>query len=286
MTPAPATTAEADVPMAFPSEPLDIAAVLGTFDTTLAPEVSGIVASRRDPDLLWLLDDGPGTTSVVGVRTSGELVTRVEMQGVEGRDTEGLAAGPCSAEDPTPCLFVGDIGDNGATRERVLVHRFPEPAPDATSTAVSTASYTHPGGPVDAEALLVGADGLPVILTKEPDRTRIMAATAFADGVLVEVATLEIPAPRRPMLTVFTQLSITGADASADGQRVLLRTYDHVVELTAPTPDSPLDTLAGWSATELPAAREGQGEAIAYLDASGAYVTASEGSGVLSLITR
>lgn len=245
-----------------------------------------MVASRRDPDLLWLLDDGPGTTSVVAVTTAGDLVTRVEMEGVEGRDTEAIAAGPCAADDPTPCLFIGDVGDNGAVRDRVLVHRFPEPDREATTTAVTSASYAYPGGPADAEGLLVGGDGLPVILTKEPDTARVLAATAFADGALVQVGVLAIPPPARPLLTVFTGLIVTGADAAPDGQRVLLRTYDHVVELTAPDPGSPLTTLARWTAAELPVADEGQGEAIAYLADGRSYVTAGEGSGILSIVRR
>ncbi|CAN5155765.1 hypothetical protein BH23ACT9_BH23ACT9_27390 [soil metagenome] len=260
--------------------------VLGTFDLSLAPEASGIVASRTDPDLLWLVDDGPGTTSILGVRHSGELVTEVQMEGVVGRDTEDIAIGPCAADDPSPCIYVGDIGDNNGVRDRILVHRFPEPAAGATTTAVTTASYTYPTGPVDAEALLVGADGLPVILTKEREIARVMAATAFADGELVQVSTLPILAPRLSLLTMFVDLTITAADSTPDGQRVILRTYDHIIELTAPQPDSPLTSLGDWAAVELPSAIEPQGEAVAYLPDGVSYVTVSEQVGTISVVRR
>ena len=40
---------------------------LATFDPVLAPEVSGLAVSRRDPDVLYLVDDGPGTTGVLAL---------------------------------------------------------------------------------------------------------------------------------------------------------------------------------------------------------------------------
>ncbi len=270
----------------MPGDPV----LLGRFDVGEdLQEVSGIAVSGIDPDRLWLLDDGPGTTAVVAVSRDGSRLGRVTMAGVEGRDTEAIAVGPCSAEDPTPCIYVGDIGDNTGSREAVQVHRFPEPATlDGTPVPVQTATFTLPDGPVDAEAMVVGTDALPVLLTKEVGRTRVMAATVFADGVLQQVADIAIQPPASPVLTLFVDLAVTDAALSGDGTALLLRTYDHVLLLRDPQ-GTGLAGLAGWSTTEVPSTLEPQGEAVTWLPGpdgtAGAppagFVTASEGIGDL-----
>ncbi len=283
--PTPPATPSTPATPATPGEP-GAPELLGSFDVGLAPEVSGIAASRREPDLLWLVDDATGTSQVIGVRHDGTTAAEVTVDGLDAVNLEDLAAGPCGAGDPSPCLYLADIGDNVAGREAIAIHRIGEPAPGDTTAVATTARYTYPSGPVDAEALVVGADGLPIVLTKEEGTTRVMAATAFADGALVQTGQMPVPQPSSPLLTGFVGLSVTGADASHDGSRVLLRTYDSVVELTAPSPGAPLSDLAAWTAAELPAAPEGQGEAVAYLPDGRSYVTASEGSGSLWAVSR
>src|SRR5687768_4553375 len=41
---------------------------IGRFRTALAPEASGLAAGVRNPDLLYVLDDGPGTAALLVVR--------------------------------------------------------------------------------------------------------------------------------------------------------------------------------------------------------------------------
>jgi hypothetical protein len=266
----------------------------GTFDVDLASEASGLVAGRRDPSVLWILDDGPGTTSLLAVDRTGTTLGVVEMAGVEGRDTEALAVGPCGPGDPSPCLYVGDVGDNAGVREDVQVHRFPEPAPDAGVVDVTTATFTHRDGPRDVEGMVVDADGLPVLFTKEQGLTRLVRPEAFADGPLVPLAAIPLPRPARPLLTTIVGLTVTAADLSADGTRLLLRTYDSVLELTAPahgsadaTGDGPdLARASAWAVAELPAAAEAQGEAVAHLPDGRGYATVSEGSGDIWVVGR
>lgn len=120
---------------------------------------------------------------------------------------------------------------------------------------------------------------LPVILTKEVGTTRVFRAPSFADGPLALIASLPVPQPASPLLTQVAGLTVTGADLSPDGRRMLLRTYDSVIELTSPDGPPSIDDLAEWAATELPAPFEPQGEAVAYLPDGHGYVTVSEGSG-------
>lgn len=258
----------------------------GEFELDLAPEASGIAVGRRDPAVWWIVSDEPGTSAVVAVDATGSTQGQITMQGTSAVNLEDIAVGPCAAEDLSPCVFVADIGDNAAGRIDILIHRFPEPTPETSSTPVTTITLRYPDGPIDAEALVVDQAGRPFILTKERGLSRVYAPAGFADGSLSLVATLAIPPPAAPLLTNATGLSVTGADLSPDGQRLLLRTYDSVVELTPTAGASPLSDLAEWTPEELPAPFEPQGEAVAYLPDGRSFVTVSEGSGAIWTLQR
>ena len=264
-----------------PAEPV----LLGTFPVEIAPEASGITASAAAPGAFWLLDDGPGTTAVVAVGSDGAHLGTTTMNGVEGRDTEALSLAPCGAEDPARCLYVGDIGDNNANHDQIRVHRFAEPDPAGDRTVeVTTATFTYPDGPHNAEAMVVGPDGLPVVLTKEEDRVGVYRATAFGDGALESLGDLPLPDPATPSLSLFVGVVVTDASLSPDGRDLLVRTYDHAVRFTAPEGPADLAAVASWTATEVAMPIEPQGEAITWADLPGrpaGYVTASEGTGNL-----
>ena len=289
-TGSPATEDPATSPEALEDDPEPT--TLGTFPVESIPEASGIAASSIDPDRLWLLDDGPGTTSVWAIRTDGTVLGEVTMAGVEGVDTEALAVAPCTTTDPQPCIWVGDIGDNLPAHDAIRVHRFPEPATvDGPATVeVTTAAFTYPDGPVNAESMVIGPDARPWILTREEDVTRLFAPTTFADGPLEQLATMEIPVPRLPLLAMFAGLVVTDAARHPDDGRLLLRTYDSAVVLTPPSPDADPATIADWTVEEVPTAAEPQGEAITWLPASGdrppGYATVSEGTGTISFVPR
>src|SRR5687767_11544428 len=137
---------------------------VGRFRTSLAPEASGIAAGVRNPDLLYIVDDGPGTAQLLVVRAKDAAVEgKLAIAGLEGRDTEDLAVGPCEASGPASCIYIADIGDNLETRDSVRVVRVVEP--DLSSgipqepIPAETATWRYPDRPHDAEALLAGDDG-------------------------------------------------------------------------------------------------------------------------------
>lgn len=296
--PAPAPAAPASTPAAAPAgdagpvaTPSDAAEpscapcwgdpeVTGTFDVTAVPEASGLVASRRQPGAWWLADDGP-VARLFAVDAGGAALGSVALEGLEPRDVEGLAAGPCAEAPIHGCLFVGDIGDNDAVRADVVVARLPEPDPAAAASAtVQVARLRYPDGAADAEALLVDGQQV-VVVTKDG---RVYASESFADGVLVAHGRLALPRPARPLQSLALGVLVTGADVG--GGRVALRTYDSALELAPPPSGATIADLASWTATEVPSAVEPQSEAIAYaLDAEG-YTTTGEGTGELWTVRR
>lgn len=184
-------------------------------------ESSGLAQSRRDPDLFWTHNDAGNEPELFAVDGSGRLVQRVRVAGAELADWEDLESAPCEAG---ACLFVGDIGDNDAERERITVYRVPEPEGGATTTARAEALHARfPDGPRDAESLFALPDGALYLVTKGRDGP---------------IALYRYPAPLRPGETVelerVRQLfprpedkddRVTGAASTPDGRWVGIRSY-------------------------------------------------------------
>jgi hypothetical protein len=264
--------------------------VASTFDLDVVGEASGLALSVRNPGTAYVLDDGPGSTSVVAVDTATGAQTTLTVDGFEGRDTEALAVGACGRGRRT-CLYIGDIGNNFASRETragasagprprnqgawesVRVWRIREPdlsgSPQELPVNGDVATYTYPDEPVNAEALLVER-GRPFLITKESrdagsgrtPRPRLLAARRFADGRLRDLGPIPLPKPETGgFAAAFVGNVVTGAELA--GGNLVLRTYDHVLIYTPHVRHAPLRTLARWTPREVDAPRLLQGEGVA-----------------------
>lgn len=267
---------------------------LGSFDAEEIPEASGLAASVRNPGLFYVLDDGPDTTAVHVVRADASMVGAVEVEGMNGRDTEDMAVAPCGPGEAESCVYVGDIGDGRKRRDDIVVYRFPEPdltagVPDEPVEA-SVARYTYPDRPHEAETLLVSAAGVPYIVTKDPGQTGdepgegaalLYGAEEFADGVLNDLGPVAVPQPAEVVRSARRGVAVTAGDSRPG--RVLLRTNDSAVEFVAPDPDADLEGFPDWPAVEVPVKRQPQPESIAYLAQGCGFISASEGTGNLWL---
>lgn len=260
---------------------------VGSFPVDEAPEASGLVHSARHDAVLYVLDDGPGTTGVLAVSADdARVVGRVDIEGLSGTDTEALAAGPCGAGGGR-CIYVGDIGDNLRARDSVSVHRFREPrrVRAAATVAAESVSLRYPDGPHDAEALVVDGKGRLGIVTKDADEggagaARLYVAPEFRDATLDDRGRVGVPSPSLPLAAASVGNVVTGADWAPG--KVALRTYDAIFEFRAPSGRGGLLGFPGWPVTEVAVAPEGQGEAVAYGMDGCSLFTVSEGSGTLS----
>lgn len=259
--------------------------VAGTFDLDLVGEASGVSLSVRNPGVVYVLDDGPGSTGVVAVDTTTGSTTTVTVDGLEGRDTEALAVGSCRRRRRPTCLFIGDIGNNQGAWESVQVWRVREPdlrpARQEVTVAGDVATYTYPDAPVNAEAMLVER-GRPFVITKEsrdsgtggtPD-PHLLAARRFADGRLRDLGPIPLPEPKTGGLVgAFVGNVVTGAELA--GARVVLRTYEHVLIYTPHRKNAPLRSLARWTPREVDAPTLRQGEGVA-MDHCGVWLVSEQ----------
>ena len=126
-------------------------------------EASGIASSRRHSGTIWVLNDS-GQPVIYALDEHGAVTGRVRLTGATVEDWEAIAIGPCADGS---CLYVGDIGDNNASRKQITIYRLSEPAATGDSTAAADVVHaTYPDGPQDAEALLTATDGRLFVVTK------------------------------------------------------------------------------------------------------------------------
>lgn len=183
---------------------------------------------------------------------SGETVG-VTRWDEEPRDVEAVA--PAGGGD----VWVGDIGDNGATRDSVEVLRVPVGRGDRT---VEPASYelVYPDGPTDAETLLA-----------EPGTGRlVIVGKGLLGGVVYRApARLDPDRPNR-LRAIGTALPIaTDGSFLPDGRHLVVRNYSRAEVYTWPD-------LAEVGAFDLPDQDQGEGLTV---DDRGRLLLSTEGAG-------
>jgi hypothetical protein len=179
------------------------------------PEASGVAASRRTPGLLWSMNDS-GEPVVTALNDQGEVKGRVRVAGATVADWEDVSVGRCAGGS---CLYIADVGDNRERRSTVRFYRVPEPRPGDTMTAAAeSVEAKYPDRAHDAEAAFVTPDGTAYVITKERP-AGLYRLPHFDPGTtqtLERVAMLPMP-------------KVTDADASPDGEWVVVRNPDEVV---------------------------------------------------------
>lgn len=263
-------------PGGAPCEGYGLPTSQGTLKDGALNEVSGLAVSVRNPGILWVLEDSGGPATLTAIDGSGATRGTLALEGTANVDWEDLALGPCGEG---ACLFVGEFGDNGAARSDAAVLRLTEPLlPPEPGFALSATPerfpFTYPGGPRDAESLVVTPGGVPVVLSKRDDATAdLFAFPKLVAGVPVELlpwGSIET-GPAAGLASM-----ATAADLWPDGSRLLVRTYFGLREWEVP--GDGLAALAGVVPRDVPAALEGQGEAVAYDPARRGFWQISEGN--------
>ena len=189
-------------------------------------EISGIAASKLQPDVLWTHDDRGNGPYLIAMRKSGQLVQHYFVLGASNADWEDIAYGP-GPEPGRGYLYLGDIGDNDATRATYTIYRVPEPqVPTRPGTVVfvraEAFTVRYPSGSRNSEALFVDPqDGTPYIVNKEGGKTsdawRVPMPLKTSVQTLVHVAKIAVG-----------DAKFSAADTSPDGRRIYLRNSNFV----------------------------------------------------------
>lgn len=237
-----------------------------TVDDPELAELSGMVVDRG---AVWAMSDG-GPRVDLHRLDSDCAISDTRTVRIDPYDTEDVARGP----DGSP--VVADTGDNRRARDTIAVIVLPARG-DARMHRLS-----YPDGPHDAEALLVEADGRPVVITKEVGPAGVYRTAEPPDGTgptpLERVGEVVLPASDTaggPVGDLGSRL-VTGAAASADGRVVALRTYTDA--WLYPVSNGDVAGALGGVPVQVPLPGEPQGEAIAF-EPDGTLLSGSEARG-------
>lgn len=276
------------VPAALPAQaPLRLTLIdTAVLSAPRLDESSGVTPSRR-PGVYWTHNDSGDGPFLYATDSTGRDLGAVRVDGAANVDWEDLARGPC-AVPPGTCLYIGDIGDNSARRNSVIVYVVPEPDPPAGPSdtrrhvmAIDSIRLRYPDHPHDAEGLAVTADGRLLVVTKDLSaRARLFSAPLAGHGsapvTLSPVCTLQIAInPIRGRL-------VTGVAISPDQRWLVARTY---VSLHVFALDSSCTPLVRETGVGIPVI-ETQGEGVTFDGPDRIVMTSERGTIGHAIISR
>ncbi|MFI7600616.1 hypothetical protein [Actinoplanes sp. NPDC049681] len=197
----------------------------------LLNELSGIVATDNG---YVVINDGSDAQrqKIFYLDENCDITKRVSFSGNGPRDTEDMVLSPDGKT-----LWIADTGDNGV-RKRPPEHRetvsvWTMPVDGSKEPKIHRLAYPS-GDYHDAEALLLDAEGKPIIVTKEVTGPAMLYTPAAplktnnTEGVpLKKVGQLELPRTDTQG-TAFARLAqgvVTGAAIAPGGDKIVIRTY-------------------------------------------------------------
>ncbi|MBS1530306.1 MAG: hypothetical protein JSU01_08360 [Bacteroidetes bacterium] len=248
-------------------------------------EVSGVAASRLNPGILYIQNDGGNPNQVYMIDGAGANKGTLNIPEAN-RDWEDIAVGPGPVAGKS-YFYLGDIGDNHSAYSSVIIYRFEEPDLSGQTfpvninvTKIDTIKLKYPDGPRNAETLMV-----------DPNTKDIYIASKQSNFCQLYVAHYPQSTTSTTVMTPVVKLyfdKATGGDISPDGTEILLRSNQLIWYWKLPAGTSILQGLLMQPEVAPYANNEPQGEGIGFAaDGSGYYTdTEIKGySGKLSTIS-
>ncbi len=182
--------------------------------TIRSPEItessSLAVSTTRDGLVYTANDSSHAATVYVLDSSSGAVVGRTSLSGVEPVDIEAMAAGADGS------LVVADIGDNNSDRRSVTVYQLEQPGRGGHEVRPDSVRLTYLDGPHDAEAVLYDAGSGRVFVGSK--QTFDASIYATPPGVFDRDRAVLRPVAAAPSV-------VTDATFLSGGTVAVLRTY-------------------------------------------------------------
>lgn len=253
---------------------------VGSLESPLIREASGLAASRKNKGVLWVHNDrgdaprifAMSTQSRKGRPTAGKHLGVFRLNGARAQDWEDIAIGP-GPEPGIDYLYIADIGDNDAKRNSIVVYRVAEPNVDVNEQpgkvvleGAQAIKLKYPDAAHNAETLLVDPLTKDIYIATKESSTRVYRA-AYPQST-DDVTTMEFAAELGFGMAV-------GGDISPAGDLVVIRGY-FAATLWVRDGRASLRKVFDGDRCNVPLVLELQGEAIAFDDKGQGYYTVSE----------
>lgn len=222
---------------------------VGSLPTEYLAEASGLVVSKKNPSILFHMNDSGDGPYLYATKTNGEFLKKIEILNFTPKDVEDLSRGPCGHNED--CLFVGDIGDNKKKRDSVsfvilkekeLVKLTRQEDQISTISPYNQITVTYPDHPHNAEAFFITPSGDILLFTKEyseatkeayPSQIFRLKSSILqnskSDDILEFESLGELNIPSMTENYDFKGQIVTSADISPDGSTWIFLTYQNAI---------------------------------------------------------
>jgi hypothetical protein len=258
-------------------------------------ENSAATLSHTQPGVYFTVNDSGNEPLLFAFDTTGADRGMWRVGGARNVDWESASVGPCgvradsAAPPPNECVYIGDTGDNGATRMSRDLYRVAEPGARGPgfvgALAAQRLAYRYPDQPHDVEAMYVAPNADAYLITKRrltgPD-SRLRPALVFRipasawDSAAVQaqlVDSLPVVPGSAPMR------QITDAALSPDGRFLAVRTYAQVYVFAADSSTGRVRNAIPPAVCNIVSLGRWQGEGVTWFGRSGKLLLTSEGQG-------
>ena len=199
----------------------------------------------------WTVNDSGDSGVAYGVSPEGAITGELQFR-ASPVDVEAVAMHEGR-------LYVADIGDNSADRERITVYYFNDAQADDQTAAYRAWEFRYPDGAHDAETLLVNNEGRLFIVTKgasgavyagpqSPKRTAVNELVRVGDAPSAVTDGTFLPSGDRiALLTAFGTIEILNAE-----------TYETIGSVSVPAQEQPESLAVSLTGKSLLVGSEGE----------------------------
>lgn len=252
---------------------------LGIVDAKLVNEASGIVASRKNNQVLWVHNDEGTDTRIFAINTKAEIVAIYYLNIKDGRDFEDITIGKGTSTDDW-YLYLGDIGDNDKKHEKKFIYRFKEPNVSSeqklkvdTIFSIDKITFKLPDI-YDSEAMMFDPITKDLLIISKREKNELVFKLPYPHSTSKTINAEEIA--EVPFgYEGFNGSGVTGCDISEDGTEILIKTYSKVYYYFRDN-TKPIEKSFDKKPAEVNYQFEPQGEAICWHPKSVGYFTLSE----------
>ncbi len=233
-------------------------------------ESSGLVASPTHPGLVWTVNDSGSTAVVYGVSArTGRTLATLRLADTQARDWEAMTA--TRDGEGRGLLWIGDVGDNRAVRDSVVLRLVREPLQVSSQTLTPVSlRVRYPDGAHDVETLIWTPDGRLLLVSKDLFSGIVYQVPPPAVAAALAGRSTLDPVVAVPLAQVAMSLVTDGA-ALPDG-RIILRGYSQARIYPDPVVGGTLEPQQ-----QVPLPAQPQGETLAVMDGGAAVLVGSEG---------
>lgn len=213
---------------------------IGNISNKKINEASGMAASHRQNDLLWVNNDSGNDPIIYALSKEGKGMGQVLLANAKNIDWEDMASFEWKN---TPYLLIADTGDNRGKRKNCTIYIIEEPVVTAHGISPKDVhlrwqiNFQYEDGPRDCEAVTVDvAAEQCLLLSKRDDCPQLYTLPLFPPPgqsivtakKIARISTIPRPGPEDLIQPYGRNRSQpTAMDITPDGQHLVILTYKH-----------------------------------------------------------